>query len=290
MTEAKFHSGARSLARASASDVVFCKAVTPLLVSALRESAARVVVTTSEVYDVVGANGIGGKAFVITSRPRTVIAALTMPLASSTQWAHPSAPPNDTVVIATGASIAPGVVFGEHVSVAAGAVIGPNTVLTHVSVGEDTVIGSNCSIGGDGFGFETDPKTGAVYKVPHFGRVTIGSRVEIFSNVCVARGSFDDTVIEDDVKIDNLVHIAHNCRIGRGSFVIANAMIAGSVTVGDGAWIAPSTSVLNGTSVGRLAMTGLGSVVVKPVEENTLVAGVPAKALRPRYSPPPGSS
>jgi len=282
--------GARSLALASSSDVVFCKSVSPKLLADVAASAAEMIVTTSDVYAAIPEEDRRDRIFVLTARPRVVLSALTLPLVPVQRWQSGDPRRAPTVRIAPDAEVAPGVVIGEHVSIGARSVIGPNTVLSHVHIGDDTIIGANCSIGGQGFSFESDPETGAVMKVPHFGRVVIGSRVEVYSNVCIARGSFGDTIIDDDVKIDNLVHIAHNCHIQRGAFIIANAMIAGSVTVGEGAWIAPSTSVLNGSSLGRHAMTGLGAVVTKSVDDNTLVVGVPAKALRARYPSQTSSS
>jgi UDP-3-O-[3-hydroxymyristoyl] glucosamine N-acyltransferase len=278
--------GARSLARAATSEIGFCKSPSPALLEGLGLSAARIIVTTDEVYTALPEALRSSRAFVLTGRPRVVVSTLTASLVAPPQWALAAEVRDTSAFIDPSAKLDPGVVIGRDVRIGARSIIGPNTVLANVTIGQDTVIGPNCSIGGEGFGFETDPESGMVFKVPHFGHVVIGSRVEIFSNVCIARGSFDDTVVEDDVKIDNLVHIAHNCRIQRGAFVIANAMIAGSVTLGEGSWIAPSTSVLNGTTVGRYAMTGLGAVVVKSVDENTVVAGVPAKPLRSRYPSP----
>jgi UDP-3-O-[3-hydroxymyristoyl] glucosamine N-acyltransferase len=175
-------------------------------------------------------------------------------------------------------------VIGADVEISEGCVIGPNTVIDHAVLGINTRIAANCSIGGDGFGFEIDESSGEVIKMPHFGRVLIGQNVEIFSNVCIARGSLRDTVIGNNVKIDNLVHVAHNVEIGDNTFIIANAMLAGSTKIGTRAWIGPSTSILNGITIGDLSMTGVGSVVTKSCGTNEVVAGVPAKRLRDRFS------
>jgi UDP-3-O-[3-hydroxymyristoyl] glucosamine N-acyltransferase len=85
------------------------------------------------------------------------------------------------------------------------------------------------------------------------------------------------TIIGEHVKIDNLVHIAHGVEIGRNSLIIANAMIAGSVKIGENVWVAPSASVRQKLEIGDDSMIGLGSVVVKNVNTNTIVAGNPAK-------------
>lgn len=152
----------------------------------------------------------------------------------------------------------------------------------NATIGKNCIIHPFVVIGCDGFGFEIDHVTGAVLKIPHFGRVIIGDNVEIFPFANIARGSLDDTVIGDNVKIDALCHIAHNVRIGAGSLVIANSMIAGSVRIGERAWIAPSTSINNGAHMGDDSMTGTGSVVTKPVDDKSLVLGVPARHQRYR--------
>jgi len=85
-----------------------------------------------------------------------------------------------------------------------------------------------------------------------------------------------DTVIENGVKIDNLVHIAHNVRIGENSLVIACSMIAGSVEIGENCWVAPAASVINNVKVGDGATLGLSSSITKDVEEGQVVVGNPA--------------
>ncbi|MEZ5268643.1 MAG: hypothetical protein R2789_08795 [Microthrixaceae bacterium] len=82
-----------------------------------------------------------------------------------------------------------------------------------------------------GFGYARDPD-GTPVLLPHLGGVRIGDRVEIGANTAVDRGTLEHTVIEDDAKIDNLVHIAHNCVVGEGAFVIATSILCGSVRIG----------------------------------------------------------
>lgn len=184
-------------------------------------------------------------------------------------------------IIAEDAFIGAGVVIGQDVKVGRGCRIGPNTVISNASIGEQVTIGSNCSIGGPGFGYERD-EDGRYWRFPHLGRVVIESNVDIGSNTCIDRGALDDTVIGSGVKIDNLVHVAHNVVIKRNSIIIANSMIGGSVTIGEKAWLAPSTSILNKTRIGDSALIGMGSVVVKDVEEGMTAIGVPARPIRKR--------
>lgn len=164
--------------------------------------------------------------------------------------------------------------------------IGANTVIeNNVSISNNVIIGAECMIhsgaviGADGFGFAFDAD-GLPVKVEHFGGVIIGNRVEIGANTCIDRGTIDNTIIHSDVKIDNLVHIAHNVVLLKGAVVVAGAVICGSAQLGENSYVAPGGIVRNQLLVGDHAFVGLGAVVTKPVSEYSVVAGVPAKEIR----------
>lgn len=137
-------------------------------------------------------------------------------------------------------------------------------------IGEGTIIGSS------GFGFVKDTD-GKWIEMPHVGNVIIGKNVRIGANCCVDRGTIEDTVIGDGTKIDNLVHIAHNCKIGKNVIICAGVTFCGSVTVEDDVWLAPGTVIKEGVTIGKGARTGLGAVVIKDVPPGKLVYGVPAE-------------
>jgi len=274
--------GARAPELAKENDLTLCKNSDDRLINDLLHSCSLFVATNRDVFSRLPPDFVQQRVFLLSPQPRLFLSMLLVPFYErpSIAWqemaVHPSAQ------IATSVTLARGVVIGPDVTIRSGCVIGPNTVIDHAVIGADTQIGSNCSIGGDGFGFEVDEGTGSVIKFPHLGSVHIGERVEISANVTIDRGSLRDTILEDEVKVDNLVYIAHNCHIKRGALIMANATLLGSVTVGEYAWIAPSTSILNGMDVGRCGMTGVGSVVVNDVGNNTLVVGSPARKLRNR--------
>jgi UDP-3-O-[3-hydroxymyristoyl] glucosamine N-acyltransferase LpxD len=155
--------------------------------------------------------------------------------------------------------------------------IGHNTVLLRgTQVGDDVIIGCNNTIGGTGFGYEKDDE-GNYTIMPHLGNVVIHNKVEIGNNTCIDRAVIGSTIIGENVKIDNLVHIAHGVVIGKNSLIIANAMIGGSTVIGENCWVAPSASVINKGQVADNATVGMGAVVTKPVEKNSTVAGNPAR-------------
>lgn len=180
--------------------------------------------------------------------------------------------------------IDPTAVIGANVVIESGCRIGKNVVIEpNVVIHKGTIIGDNSrirsctSIGSDGFGFERIGDD--IVRFPHLGRVQIGQNVEVGACVAIARGTLSDTIIHDQVKIDNLVHIAHNVIIHDGAFVIACAEVSGSVEIGKNAWIAPNACINQKLKIGDSALVGLGAVVTKNVENDSIVAGNPAKKL-----------
>ena len=172
------------------------------------------------------------------------------------------------------------VVIEEDCSIGDFSIILHNTVIFHNTViGSNVTIGSNNTIGGIGFGYEKN-KNGDFELIPHIGNIIIKNNVDIGNNTCIDRAVLGSTILEENVKVDNLVHIAHGVKIGRNSVVIANAMVAGSVNIGENSWIAPSASILNKRDVGNNALVGMGAVVTKNVEDQAIVAGNPAKFIR----------
>ncbi len=184
-----------------------------------------------------------------------------------------------TARIAPDARIGPFTMIGPGVTIGPRTRIGSNCHIERAGIGADCIVANSVTIGRYGFGYEDDPVTGETMQFPHIGGVVIGDRVEIGSSTCVDRGSIGDTVIGDDCKIDNLVHVAHNVRMGRRCKVIALAIIGGSVTLGEGAWIAPAAAVRDWRKVGAGAVVGLGAIVTKDVPEGETVVGNPAKPL-----------
>ena len=180
---------------------------------------------------------------------------------------HPTVKLGKNVVIEDGCYIAENVIIEHNVVIHSGTIIGKNSRIRSCS-----------SIGGDGFGFER-LDNGEPLRFPHLGAVMIGDNVEVGSCTTLARGTLSNTVIEDFVKIDNLVHIAHNCLIKKGAFIIACAEISGGVTIGENAWIAPNSCTHQKISIGDNSVVGLGAVVTKNVDADVTVAGNPARPL-----------
>jgi len=182
--------------------------------------------------------------------------------------------------------IHPSVILGENVSIGAGVSIGKNTIiepnvtiLDGAKIGENCHIRANASIGGDGFGYER-LEDGTPIKFIHLGSVEIGNNVEIGSCTCIARGTLGNTVIEDGVKIDNLVQIAHNCFIGNGTMIASHAAIGGSVKMGENCWVSTSVCIKNGLKIGDSSFLGIGAVVIRNVKNKKTVFGNPARIIK----------
>ena len=177
------------------------------------------------------------------------------------------------------ASIGKGVTLGDGVKIGAHTSIGNNVVIGEgVSIGERCIIKSGAVIGENGFGFERD-ETGRPIRLVHLGSVVIGNDVEIGSLSTVCKGTLEDTRIEEFVKVDDHVHVAHNVKIGRCALVTACAELSGGVQVGEGAWIGPNSSVIQKVRIGAWATVGIGANVIRDVPERATVAGNPAKAI-----------
>ncbi|MEO8761965.1 MAG: UDP-3-O-(3-hydroxymyristoyl)glucosamine N-acyltransferase [Bacteroidia bacterium] len=178
------------------------------------------------------------------------------------------------------------VFIGDFTVIEKDCVIGNNSRISYNTVihqktiiGSSVKIGSNNTIGGVGFGYEKDEE-GNYEVLPHIGNVEIMDNVEIGNNTCIDRAVLGSTLIHKNVKIDNLVHVAHGVIIGENSLIIANAMLGGSTVIGKNVWVAPSVSIINKGIVEDDSLVGMGAVVVKPVKTKTIVAGNPAKFLK----------
>lgn len=225
------------------------------------------------------------------------IAAMFYPLHSQPRWdqseaVSPKARLGKDVAMAPYVVIGPGAEIGEGTHIGPGAVIGPGVAIgkhceigagvsiSHAYVGDRVIILPGASIGQPGFGFTTN---GADYlKVPQLGRVIIQDDVEIGASTTIDRGALSDTVIGEGSKLDNLIMIAHNCRIGRNCVIAGQTGLAGSVVLEDGVVLAGQVGLGDHSRVGagaRMgARSGTGSRIF--LEGGQDYGGAPAKPVR----------
>ncbi len=178
-------------------------------------------------------------------------------------------------------------VIGSRVDIGAGAFIGqgsrigeetvihPNVVIgTRVTIGCRVILHAGCVIGSDGFGFI--PYQGRHQKVPQVGGVTVEDDVEIGANVTIDRATLGQTVVGRGTKIDNLVQIGHNVKIGEDCLIVAQVGISGSVSIGSRVVLAGQVGVVGHLSIGEHTVVAARSVVTKDIPANSRVAGFPA--------------
>ena len=215
---------------------------------------------------------------------------------------HPAIESDETPGVHPAAELEPGVRLGAGVVIGAGArigrgsVIGANTVIgPGVAVGRDCLIGANVSvafsligdrvrvasgavIGEAGFGAAASPK--GPMDIPQLGRVILQDDVSVGANSCIDRGAYDDTVIGEGTKIDNLVQIAHNVVMGRFCLVAAHVGISGSVVIGDGVMFGGRAGVGDHQTIGAGARIAGAAAVLSDVPPGETWSGYPARPLR----------
>lgn len=207
--------------------------------------------------------------------PRAIIepGAMIDPLASIGPFA----------VVRAGASVGEGSSIASGVVIDAGSRVGRfTTIHANVTIANASVVGDHCIIhpgvviGADGFGYRPAPDGRGLVKIPHLGNAVLDSHVEIGANTCIDRARFGSTRIGAGTKIDNLVQIGHNCRIGRSVVICGCTGIAGSVTIGDGVQIGGNCGIADNVTIGRGARIAAKTGVMHDVPEGITVAGLPA--------------
>lgn len=244
----------------------------------------------------------GGRTLIRVADPRASFAAvigLLYPPPAITPGIHPTTVIAPDAKIASSAAIGPHVTvgaqarIGERASIGAGCSIGARvelgddcllhahvTIYDNVRIGHRAVLHSGCVLGADGFGFVRGPK--GYQKFPQIGRVEIGDDVEIGANSCVDRAALGVTRIGDGVKLDNMVHIGHNCDIGKHVVIAAQTGLSGGVVVEDFAVIGGQVGIGDKARIetGAVLGSGCGILTSKIVRKGQVVWGTPARPLK----------
>lgn len=243
-----------------------------------------------------------GLTVIRTNDPRAAFAAslkILYPARQPQPGIHPTAVVEDGALVGTNASIGPhafiatgsrigdnaiigaGCSIGQHVRIGAETVLHPRvTIYDAVVIGERCIVHSGAVLGADGFGFV--PVAGMWQKFPQVGRLEVGDDVEIGANTCLDRAALGVTRIGNGVKLDNLVHIAHNCQIGNHVVIAAQTGLSGGVTVGDHAIIGGQVGIGDKARIesGAILGSGCGVLTSKIVHAGQPVWGTPARPLK----------
>ena len=226
------------------------------------------------------------------------VSALLNPVKFIAHGKHPSAVVPDSAALGARVSIGPHAVLGENVRLADDVVIGSNVyvgdncvlgegtrLLPNVTIYHDCRLGARCLvhagvvIGADGFGIAAD--NGVWVKVPQVGCVVIGDDVEIGANTTIDRGAIDDTLIEDGVKLDNLIQIAHNVHVGAHTAIAACTGIAGSVRIGKRCRIAGAVGIAGHLAIADDVEISAKTLITKSITQaGTYSGGYPFEANR----------
>jgi len=256
--------------------------------------------TQAEAIFVSNEDHLNGKNGIVVSNPQSAMARtlrLFFPKKSFEPSIHESAVIDSTVsvgknifidagvVIKSGASIGDNSIIGANVVIGNRAAIGthcslkPNVTIYHnVIIGDNCIIHSGAAIGCDGFGYVTENKSHE--KIPQTGNVVIGNDVEIGSNCAIDRATIGVTSIGDMTKIDNLVHIAHNVKVGKGCLITAGFAVAGSTEIGDYCTFAGQVGIAPHVKIGSNSVFAAKSGVTKSLKGGKVYAGFPAREIR----------
>lgn len=214
----------------------------------------------------------------------------------ATAVVHPTAVLGRGVLVEEGAVISEGAQIGENSRVGAGCAVGagvsigrdceiyPNvTIYPGTTLGHRVIVHAGAILGSDGFGYVRDPKTGHYDKFPQVGRLVIEDDVEIGANATIDRGALDETRIRRGAKLDNLVHIGHNCQIGEDVVIAAQTGLSGSIVIENGVVLGGQVGIGEHAHIGEGVMLGgQGGVLPNKVLRGKGVAfwGTPAQPLR----------
>lgn len=291
--------GIAAMEDAQLGDITFAENLR-FLVNAASSQASAIITPETDLDDALANGGLSSKTLIQVANPRLAFAQLLdlfAPERYQTREIHPAAifgsdfrhgasvsigancVFGENVRLGENVTIHPLVYLGDDVEIGDNAVIHPNvSLLRGTIIGANTIIHSGAVLGADGYGYLT---TGGKHrKVPQIGNVAVGADVEIGANVTIDRARTGTTRIGRGTKIDNLVHIGHNCEIGEDCLIVAQVGLAGGVETGKNVILAGQSGVKEQVKIGDYAVVAAQSGVFRDVPAKQHVSGYPARPHR----------
>ena len=235
-----------------------------------------VLITTNEIRKKIGV------PVILSKNPRLDFQRVAMEFFADDEFKpgiHDTAVVEENAIIGKNVFVGANCYIGKNVKIGNNTKILPNTcIFGKTVIGSNSVIKSNTTIGSEGFSFSF---TGdEFFHFPHLGTIKIGSHVWIGSNCTIEKSQLEQTIIEDHVKIDDLVQIGHNSIIKKLSQITAGSVVCGRAQIGKGCWLAPNSVISTGCKIGDNCFVGTSSLVNKDFPKNSVLVGTPAKFLR----------
>lgn len=291
-------SGVASIASARPGDVVFVESEKHLPEALVSQASAVIAGEFAAASD-------GAKPLLIAANPRLAFATAASLLHAAPEYPpaihptaviHPSAKISPSASIDAHAVIEPNAIVGDRTYISAGCYIGAGVVISDdceiyprvviypgTALGRRVIVHAGAVLGCDGFGYVRDEKYGRYVKFPQIGQLVIGDYVEIGANVTIDRGALDKTIIGPGTKLDNLVHIGHNCSLGANVIMAAQVGLSGSVSVGDDCLFGGQVGIGDHAEIEAGAILG-GQAGILPHKKfrgkGEVFWGTPAKPLR----------
>jgi UDP-3-O-[3-hydroxymyristoyl] glucosamine N-acyltransferase len=265
-------SGVSSLGNAGPNDITFCGVTGSEGTELVNKSNAGIIICAAEFE---GELNSTHSQLVFVDEPRFVF----VKVLSKVLKMNPSKTIAKPMSIGNNCRIGHNVRIGDNCVIGDNCIIHDGVILNNCYLGNGCVIHPNVTIGADGFAYERGPDLELV-KFPHFGGVVIEDNVEICANCSITRGSLANTYIDTGTKLDALVHVAHNVRIGKRCQLAAGVIIGGSAKIGDSCWLGLNSTINDHVKVGDNVVVAASAGVRKDVSAGDVVAGVPAQSIK----------
>ena len=288
--------GVKDIKSASSEDLSFCSLTdAEKAIMAISKSNAKVIICHQSLENLVYPRSGKRQSLIFVKNPRMVVMKIINEIYYSpsvnrkkrTRQYYAVAGAPLTSIISNSAKVGKNCSIGNFTKIGDKCIIGDNTVVgDRVVIEQNTRIGKNCIIqpgtviGADGFAYERLEDTLELQRFPHIGGVVLGDNVEICSNCSIARGSLSDTIIGEGTKLDALVHVAHNVEIGKHCALTAGTIIGGSTRIGDMCWTGLNSTIKHKIKIGNKVIIGSGASVINDIDDEDIVAGVPAKSIK----------